>query len=110
MPFKHQHVWTDVVSPPDLCGALPGCGSPHHLPEPEAGERDQNQKHHHLLCLAAVRCNSRGPVYGRQHFPDHFHFFDHSLHFYHRLFLQPFSSLCSDSSRARGRGRGQKAG
>ncbi|XP_044040343.1 uncharacterized protein LOC122870280 [Siniperca chuatsi] len=52
--YRDVHlVWTDALPRPDLCGALPGCCSPNHLPGSEAGGRGRDQKHqkHGFLLL-----------------------------------------------------------
>lgn len=47
-------VWWNLISQPDLYGALSGCHSSHYLPETEKWERDQNQECQHWLCLVVV--------------------------------------------------------
>lgn len=52
----HNHNWTYAVSPPHLCGALPGCRVSHLLPAAERIGWCQDEKPHHWMCLADLPC------------------------------------------------------
>lgn len=50
----YSFIWSGPCS--DMCGALPGSCSSHHLPQPKKRTRNKNQKFQHWMCLALLLC------------------------------------------------------